>query len=276
MDQHVNAHPTAAADPYAHAQAAAHHIRALTGIQQFHRALIMGSGWSEAADLLGDPLAEISYTDLPHFSRPAVPGHSGTLRIIDAARPTLLFLGRTHLYEGHGPDAAVHSTRTAAALGVSTLVLTNGCGSTRPDWAPGTPVLLSDHLNLTGTSPLTGATFIDMGQAYTPRLRQACHAVRPDLAEGVYAQFRGPSYETPAEVRMARTLGADLVGMSTALEAIAARAAGLDVLGISLVTNLAAGVAEHPLDHAEVVAAGKAAAPALGRFLADILTRDDL
>ena len=166
--------------------------------------------------------------------------------------------------------AVVHGVRTAAAAGASTMVLTNGCGGLNPDWAPGTPVLISDHLNLTGRSPLEGATFQDLTDLYSSRLRDLARTVDPSLPEGVYAQFPGPHYETPAEVRMAGVLGADLVGMSTALEAIAARHAGLEVLGLSLVTNLAAGIQQTPLSHQEVVEAGQAAGPRIAELLARI------
>ncbi|MBA3745033.1 MAG: purine-nucleoside phosphorylase, partial [Sporichthya sp.] len=155
--------------------------------------------------------------------------------------------------------------------GARAVVLTNAAGSLRPEWPPGTPVLIADHLNLTGASPLRGARFVDLTDAYSLTLRAHARTVRPALPEGVYAQFAGPQYETPAEVRMAGTLGADLVGMSTALETIAAREAGLDVLGLSLVTNAAAGTGPD-LDHADVLAAGRAAAGELGALLAEILT----
>jgi purine-nucleoside phosphorylase len=153
------------------------------------------------------------------------------------------------------------------------MVLTNGCGGLDPSWTPGTPVLISDHLNLTGATPLRGATFVDLTDLYSSRLRQLCREIEPGLPEGVYAQFHGPQYETPAEVRMAGTLGAQLVGMSTALEAIAAREAGLEVLGLSLVTNLAAGLSGEPLNHLEVLAAGNAAAERMGTLLARVLER---
>jgi len=175
--------------------------------------------------------------------------------------------------------AVVHGVRTAAAAGCTRVVITNGCGGLDPAWSPGTPVLISDHLNLTATSPLEGATFVDLTDLYSSRLRDIARDVEPWLPEGVYAQFPGPHYETPAEVRMARALGADLVGMSTTLEAIAARAAGMEVLGISLVTNLAAGVTAapsqdaQPLDHTEVLAAGAAAGPRIGALLAEVTRR---
>src|SRR5690606_24294795 len=147
----------------------------------------------------------------------------------------LVIGARTHYYEGHGVRRVVHSVRTAAAAGASVMVLTNGAGGIREHWTPGTPVLISDHINLTADSPLEGATFVDLTDLYSTRLRDVARSVAPDLDEGVYVQFRGPHYETPAEVRMARTIGGHIVGMSTALEAIAAREAGMEVLGFSLI-----------------------------------------
>jgi purine-nucleoside phosphorylase len=161
--------------------------------------------------------------------------------------------------------------RTAAAAGAKAMILTNGAGGIKEHWEPGTPVLISDHINLTAMSPLEGATFIDLTDVYTPALRDLARSVKPDLDEGVYVQFRGPHYETPAEVQMAKTIGGHLVGMSTALEAIAAREAGMDVLGFSLVTNLAAGISPEPLSHQEVIAAGKQAEPVISAMLADIV-----
>jgi purine-nucleoside phosphorylase len=152
-------------------------------------------------------------------------------------------------------------------------VLTNGCGGLKETWTPGTPVLISDHINLTGRSPLVGARFVDLTDLYSPRLRDLCREVEPSLDEGVYVQFPGPHYETPAEIRMVRAIGGHLAGMSTTLEAIAAREAGMEVLGISLVTNLAAGMSGEPLDHEEVLAAGKAAASRMGALLSSIVPR---
>jgi purine-nucleoside phosphorylase len=169
--------------------------------------------------------------------------------------------------------AVVHGVRTAAAVGCRAVVLTNGCGGLRPEWSAGTPVLIRDHINLTAVSPLTGATFIDLTDLYSPRLRALCRTVDPSLPEGVYVQFPGPHYETPAEISMVRAIGGDLVGMSTTLEAIAAREAGLEVLGISLVTNPAAGVTGAPLDHREVLATGRAAAAEMGRLLAAVVPK---
>lgn len=243
-----------------------------TGVARHDVALVIGSGWGPAADLLGDTRAEAEYADLPGFGASAVAGHTGALRSVRCGdADVLVFLGRTHLYEGHGVAAVVHGVRTAAAAGCRAVVLTNGCGGVRPEWGPGTPVLIRDHINLTGRSPLTGATFIDLTDLYSPRLRALCRAVDPSLDEGVYVQFPGPHYETPAEIAMVRAIGGDLVGMSTTLEAIAAREAGLEVLGISLVTNPAAGVTGEPLDHREVLAAGNAAAASMGRLLAAVV-----
>lgn len=260
--------------PDALAEQAADAIRARTGGITHDVALVMGSGWRPAADVLADPETEIALADLPGFSAPAVQGHGGTLRSVRVGDTNaLVFLGRTHLYEGKGVDAVVHGVRTAAAAGVRAVVLTNGCGGIDPAWTPGTPVLISDHINLTGTSPLHGAHFVDLTDLYSARLRALVHEVDPTIDEGVYVQFPGPHYETPAEVAMARTIGGRLVGMSTALEAIAARAAGVEVLGISLVTNLAAGISGEPLDHREVIEAGDRAATQMGALLADVLPR---
>ncbi|MDP9827350.1 purine-nucleoside phosphorylase [Kineosporia succinea] len=255
---------------------AAQRLAELTGIEKHDVALTLGSGWAPAADLLGETVAEIPATEVPGFSLSGVPGHVGQLRSvrIEGTDKHALVLGsRTHYYEGKGVRAVAHGVRTAAAAGCSTIVLTNGCGGLNPDWKPGTPVLISDHLNLTGATPLEGATFVDLTDLYSKRLRAICREVQPDLPEGVYAQFHGPQYETPAEVRMAGRLGADLVGMSTALEAIAAREAGLEILGISLVTNLAAGISETPLSHEEVLAEGKAAAQRVGAMLAQVVRK---
>jgi len=167
----------------------------------------------------------------------------------------------------------VHGVRTAARAGCRAVVLTNGCGGLRESWQPGTPVLISDHINLTATSPIEGANFVDLTDLYSPRLRALCREVDPTLDEGVYVQLPGPHYETPAEIGMVRAIGGHLVGMSTTLEAIAAREVGLEVLGISLVTNLAAGISGAPLNHDEVLEAGKAAASRMGELLGRIVPR---
>ncbi|GAB3238013.1 purine-nucleoside phosphorylase [Kineosporia babensis] len=277
--EHASAN-TGDVSPKELAARAAARLAELTGVEKHDVALVLGSGWAPAADLLGETIAEVPATEVPGFSLSGVPGHVGQLRSVriaaaDGAAPkhALILGSRTHYYEGKGVRAVAHGVRTAAAAGCSMVVLTNGCGGLNPDWAPGTPVLISDHINLTGDSPLEGATFVDLTDLYSSRLRAVCREVQPDLPEGVYAQFRGPHYETPAEVRMAGILGADLVGMSTALEAIAAREAGLEILGISLVTNLAAGISDQPLSHEEVLAEGKAAAQRVGSMLAEVVRK---
>ncbi|WP_218974490.1 purine-nucleoside phosphorylase [Streptomyces sp. NP160] len=266
-------------DPFEVAASAARAIAERTGVERHDTALVLGSGWQVTADLLGTTTAEVAVTDLPGFAPAAALGHVGTVRSVrvtdgsGADRDVLVFLSRTHLYEGRGVRPVVHAVRTAAAAGCSSVVLTNGCGGIDVERGPGTPVLISDHINLTATSPLEGATFIDLTDLYSSRLRDLARQVQPDLTEGVYVQFPGPHYETPAEVRMAGRAGGDLVGMSTALEAIAARQVGLEVLGISLVTNLAAGVSPTPLDPQEVIDAGKAAGPRIGALLASVVRR---
>src|SRR5699024_992786 len=266
------------ADPYQLAREAAAAIAEASGVPAHDLALVLGSGWSGAADLLGETVWQADASTLPGFRPPAVAGHVGTLRSSRVERPgagapglvggtvwqaaasplpgfrppavaghvgplrsirvegtgarALVLGARTHYYEGAGVDATVHGVRTAAATGARTMVLTNGCGGIDPSWAPGTPVLIRDQINFTGATPLRGADFVDLTDLYTPALRAVAQEVDPSLDEGVYMQFSGPSYETPAEVHMASVLGADLVGMSTALEAIAARRAGMDLLGI--------------------------------------------
>ncbi|HET7735286.1 MAG TPA: purine-nucleoside phosphorylase [Nocardioidaceae bacterium] len=261
-------------DPKVLAQEAARRLAELTGVEKHDVLLVMGSGWLPALDALGEPTAEIATTDLPGFSASAVVGHSGKIRSVRAGDKNVMVLtGRTHFYEGKGVPAVVHGVRTAAAAGASVCVLTNGCGGLKEHWVPGTPVLISDHINLTAATPLEGATFVDLTDLYSPRLRGLCKEVDPSLEEGVYVQFPGPQYETPAEIRMVRAIGGDLAGMSTALEAIAAREAGMEILGISLVTNLAAGMSGEPLNHEEVLEAGKAAASRMGGLLSQIIPR---
>lgn len=263
-------------DPYALAAEAAGALRDLTGVGSFDVALVMGSGWVPAADAIGETVAEFPVTKLPGFIAPAVAGHAGALRVTrtGSGLNTLIFLGRTHLYEGRGVAAVVHGIRTAAAAGVRAVVLTNAAGGLRPETQRvGEPILISDHINLTGDNPITGPTFVDLTEVYSRRLRALAREVDPSLAEGVYVAFRGPTYETPAEIRMLRTLGGDLVGMSTVLEAIAAREAGAEVLGISLVTNPGAGLTGEPLDHEEVLAVGRATATRMGALLAQVVDK---
>ena len=258
------------------ARAAANTLTELTDIARHDVAIVLGSGWVPAVDALGGSSSEsreFAVTDLPGFLPPAVAGHAGRVRSIDVAgKRVLAFLGRTHLYEGRGTDAVVHGVRVAVAAGCRTIVLTNACGGLRPGLSVGEPVLISDHLNMTFRSPLVGARFVDLTDLYSARLRALVREIDPSITEGVYAAMPGPQYETPAEIRMLATLGADLVGMSTVLEAIAAHAEGCEVLGISLVSNLAAGLGE-PLNHEEVLEAGRAAATRMGELLGKVIER---
>jgi purine-nucleoside phosphorylase len=260
-------------DPFEIAAQAAQQIAELTGVPSHDVALTLGSGWAKAADLIGETTATVPASEILGFSAPALAGHVGTIRSIRLpnGKRALVIGARTHYYENHGVRRVVHSVRTAAATGASTMILTNGAGGIRESWKPGTPVLISDHINLTGDSPLEGATFIDLTDLYSSRLRELARAVDPTLDEGVYVQNRGPHYETPAEVQMAKTIGGHIVGMSTALEAIAARQAGMEILGMSLITNLAAGIQKTPLSHAEVIQAGKDAEPVISALLAKIV-----
>lgn len=257
------------------AQQAADYIAEATGVEHHDIALTLGSGWGEAASLIGETTHQISAGLVPGFHRSVVAGHPGTISSIltPSGQRALVIGARTHFYEGRGVDAVVHGVRTAAAAGVKTMILTNGCGGLNPDFEPGMPVLISDHINATAASPLAGAHFVDLTDLYSPRIREIARGIDSSLLEGVYYQATGPHYETPAEIRMMRTLGADLVGMSTALEAIAARAAGLEVFGISLVTNMAAGIQETALNHEEVIQAGKDAGPRISQLLANIIEK---
>ena len=269
------AHPLddPAADPFAIAAQAAADIAEKTGVEHHDIALTLGSGWAKAADLIGETTATIPATEITGFSKPALEGHVGTLRsvLLPSGKRALIIGARTHYYESHGVRRVVHSVRTAAATGASVMILTNGAGGIRETWTPGTPVLISDHINLTADSPLEGATFVDLTDLYSLRLRNLAREIEPALDEGVYTQFRGPHYETPAEVQMAKAIGGHIVGMSTALEAIAARQAGMEILGMSLITNLAAGIQKTPLSHEEVIEAGKGAESAISALLARIV-----
>lgn len=246
-------------------------------------ALILGSGLGELADRVDDPEAVV-YTDIPGFAAPTVAGHRG--RVVAGrleGRDILVFQGRYHAYEGHAPRDLVVPVRTAIGLGARTLILTCAAGGVNPRYGPGTVMLLSDHLNLMGRNPLVGPVrdgeerFPDMSAAYDPELRrlalEAAEMADVDVVEGVYAAVLGPSFETPAEIRMLGRLGADAVGMSTVPEVIAARAARVPVLGIALITNAAAGLTGEPLDHGEVLEAGRAAADRLERLVRGVLDR---
>ena len=273
-----------AQDPWVLVDAAAAAIVERTSVPQHDVLVVLGSGWMPAADRFGETTVEVPVGELPGFPSVGVAGHAGVLRSVEAAggKRILALLGRVHAYEGHDLSTVVHAVRAAVRAGCHTVVVTNAAGGLRAGMRVGQPVLIADHLNLTGRSPLSGAAapedlglarFVDLTEAYSPRLRALAREVDPSLEEGVYAGLPGPHYETPAEVRMLRTLGADLVGMSTVHEVIAARHVGAQVLGLSLVTNLAAGLGAGHLDHADVLDAGRAAAEAMGDLLAQVVER---
>lgn len=274
-------HPDPVDAPYEAAEASAERLAAATGTARHDIAVVLGSGWKPAADRMGDVAAELPMGELGGFPEAQVQGHGTTVRSIASGEHRILaFMGRVHLYEGHHPNVVAHAVRTAVRAGCRAVVLTNAAGGLRAGLRPGQPVLLADHVNLTGRTPLLGPNddrlgprFPDMSTAYSPRLRALAREVDPSLEEGVYGGFLGPTYETPAEVRMARTLGADLVGMSTVMETIAAVHAGAEVLGISLVTNLAAGLSDEVLDHHDVLAVAAASADRMGGLVADIVGR---
>ncbi|MEY3481706.1 MAG: hypothetical protein RIQ71_2481 [Verrucomicrobiota bacterium] len=239
-------------------------------------AMVLGSGLGSFADS-ADKLFEVPYSSVTGLPESKVPGHAG--KFVGAkigGIPVLLALGRVHYYEGHTPRQIAAHVRLMALLGAETLVLTNAAGTLNRDFAPGQWMMLRDHLNLTAASPLSGGpNFFDMSEVYDARLRAvflaAAQQSRMALHEGVYACVPGPQYETPAEVRMLRTLGADAVGMSTVFEAIQARALGMRVAAFSCLTNWAAGVSSEPLSHAEVMQTGRAAAADLAGLLQDVL-----
>ncbi len=248
-------------------------------------AVILGSGLASVADRV-EGARSAPYATLPGFPGTTVAGHPGRVVAGTISGQKVLFLcGRVHGYEGYDASEVGFGVRVAAALGARTLIVTNASGGVDANLKPGEIVLISDHVNLTGQSPLSGPNderigprFVDMTEAYAPALRSLAAAVAPDalgyaLREGVYAGMAGPSYETPAEVRMLRILGAGLVGMSTVHEVITARHAGLEVLGLSIVANHAAGVIQQRLHHEDVTRAANEAADALGRLLVAIIKR---
>jgi purine-nucleoside phosphorylase len=247
--------------------------------------IVLGSGLGGLADDVEDPVA-IPFAELPGWPAATAPGHVGRLLLGRlGGTPVVLLQGRFHLYEGNDPGLVVQPVLLFRRLGAEIVVLTNAAGGVDPAYGPGTLMVIRDHLNLTGRTPLLGPNadaigprFQDLTEAWSPRLRAAIHAAARaegvELTEGVYAGLLGPQYETPSEVRMLRTLGADAVGMSTVLECIAARWAGLEVCGVSLVTNAGAGYTGEPLSHEEVMAAGAEAGPRVARvirrFVADL------
>jgi purine-nucleoside phosphorylase len=268
-------------DPFSRAEASAATLRERAGVDGFDAVVVLGSGWRAAADAIGEVELEVPLGELRHFQQPTVKGHTPSVRYIKKGEQRLLvYLGRIHLYEGHDTHAVVHGVRTAIAAGCRTVVLTNAAGGIDAGYAVGQPVLISDHLNLTGRSPLTGplpehvsSRFTDLTDLYSRRLRSLARELDPSLAEGVYAGLPGPHFETPAEIRMLRTAGADLVGMSTVMEAIAARHLGAEVLGISMVSNPAAGLTDEPINHQAVLTATAASAAQVGTLLSNLLPK---
>jgi len=259
-------------DAYEAAAEAARQVGQLTGVDRHDVVVVLGSGWTGAADALGRAVAEFPVADLSGFFPPVAEGHAGLVRSYDChGTPVLAFLGRTHLYEGHGAGSVAHAVRTASAAGARLAVLTNANGSLHPEWATGTGVVISDHLNLSRTTPLVGPRFVDLSEAWSPRLRAWAREADPALVGGTYVMLPGPEYQTLAETQMLRTLGGDVVGMSTVLEAIAARELGMELLGLSVVTTRE-GTGE-AIDPQEVVAVASAAAAKLGATVAEVIER---
>jgi purine-nucleoside phosphorylase len=264
------------------ATAAAQEIGSRTGHDRHDVAVVLGSGWANAVDEIGDDRIDVPMAELPGFAPIGVSGHSPLVASVAVGDRRVLALGgRVHLYEGHAPAVVVHGVRSAVLAGCSVVVLTNACGGLRPDLGPGHRVLISDHINLTGQSPLTGpepprgfgVRFLDITQVYDPELRALARRVDPTLTEGIYISVHGPTYETAAEVRMLRGFGGDIVGMSTVHEAIAARQLSARVLGIGLVTNAGAGLSTDPVEHERILKVGQGASAALGRTLRGIVER---
>jgi len=236
-------------------------------------AIVLGSGWAEAVSGFPPDGPDVPLAALPGFEAPTVEGHGGAVRSLRAgAVRVLAFTGRSHYYESRDVELVAHAVRTAAAAGCRSVVLTSASGGIRDDLEAGDLVLVSDHINLTGASPLVGPRFLDLGDLYSLRLRTLCRELDPSLREGVYAGYWGPNFETPAEIRAYRTLGADVVGMSTVLEAIAAHDAGMEVLAVSLVANRAAGLGGR-LDHADVLATAAASVERMRGLLGTVLPR---
>jgi purine-nucleoside phosphorylase len=282
----VNTHgdrPAPRGDLHSRAAEAAASIRARVALIP-EITVILGSGLNELADRITHATT-IPYEQIPHFPRTSVSGHEGRLLLGElAGTPVIVFQGRFHYYEGHDLETVTFPVRVLQQLGVNRLILTAATGGIRAELGPGNLVLVTDHLNLAGVNPLRGESdprlglrFPDMTEVYSRRLRaiasEESNRLGIELAMGVYAWMSGPSYETPAEIKMLRTLGADVVGMSTVPEAIVARHAGIEVLAICLVSNAAAGVIGTPISHEEVLEAGRRAAPTLARLIERIIAR---
>ena len=267
----LSVHHDPFSDPFEVAKKAAFEIAVATGIGHHDIAVMVGSGWAEAISAIGKTTEEIPAEEISGFTR-AIDGHTGTIRsvLLPTSKRALVIGARAHLYHSGSVREVAHPIRVAAATGASTLILTNGSGGIRPAWETGTVVLIKDHINLTAASPIESSRFVDMKDAYSPRLRELAQSIDPALPEGVYVQVRGPQYETAAEVKMVRTMGADMIGMSSAIETIAARESNMEVLGISLITNQAIDISAISLSHKKVIAAGTEASQRLGNLLARI------
>jgi purine-nucleoside phosphorylase len=275
--------PTASPDLNTRAEKAADSLRAFCSLPP-RAAIVLGSGLDELAGRLGGGKV-VPYETIPHFPRTSVAGHAGNVLFGQLQGALVCVLqGRFHYYEGHDLETVTFPIRVLQKLGVPTLVLTAATGGIRTDLGPGRIVLVTDHLNLIGANPLRGlddprlgTRFPDMTEVYSRRLRaiagEEANRLGIDLAAGVYASVPGPSYETPAEIRMLRILGADVVGMSTAPEAIVAHHAGIEVLALAMVSNAAAGVAPTPITHEEVLEAGRRVGPTLGRLIEAVVSR---
>ncbi|QBI52432.1 Purine nucleoside phosphorylase [Streptomonospora litoralis] len=253
---------------------AANELKARTGTDSYDAMVILGSGWSGAADELGTADIRLDMTDLPGFVAPTAAGHDSTVRSTRVGdKRVAVFCGRTHLYEEHDPMRIAHAVRTGIAAGASTVVLTGAAGSLRADFSVGQPIMLRDHINLTSTSPLAGPDFVDLTEAYSPRLRALAQEADPSLTEGVYASLLGPQFQTPAELAMLRVAGADLVGRSMALETIAAVEMGAEVLGLSVVSNDAMGAVFERFDSLKALDVIQQRARRLGGLLNATLSR---
>jgi purine-nucleoside phosphorylase len=267
-------------DPSALADRAAASIASASGVPTHDVAVILGTGLADAADALGQPTSRHDLHTLDGLPDHFVSHQRSEIWSIDVdGRRVLAFLGRLHLYQGFSAVDVAHPVRTAIAAGCRTVVITNAAGALRPDLRPGDLVLISDHLNLTGVSPLTGvptgdgrpSPFVDLVGAWTPELRALARGVDDSLSEGVYAQVPGPHFETPAEIRMLQAMGADLVGMSSVLEAIAARQLGAQLLGLSLVTNLGAGLAPEGVSPSAIIGVAEQRAADVGRIIREVV-----
>jgi purine-nucleoside phosphorylase len=254
------------------AEQAAARLAELTGVDRHRAVVVLGSGWGPAAEALGEPVASFPMTEVPGFVAPIAEGHRGTIAsyAVDGVA-TLVLSGRTHLYEGLGLVPVVHGIRTAAAAGCTLALLTNANGSLRTDLAIGQALLVRDHLNLTGTSPVEGAHRVDLADCWSARLRALARELDPSLAEATYAWMTGPHYETVAEAEWVRRIGGDVLGMSTVPEAIAGRECGLEVLGLSTVTALEG--QDSGIDPREVVTVAERTAARMGPLLADLVRK---